>query len=96
MSSDLHDLRLTSRHVKSIKGKKDAEGSDSDLDELDDDEVSLGSMGEEEEEKDDEHFGEEGGTFMEVDGGREDEDDDDEGEGVTPASEWSCRFVFNV
>lgn len=89
---------MTPRHVKSSKGKKDGEGSDSDddLDDLDDEEVSLGSMGEEED--DEEEFGEEGGTFMDVDGGVEDEDDDDddEGEGLTPASECGCSLFFNV
>ncbi|XP_035851283.1 CCAAT/enhancer-binding protein zeta isoform X2 [Sander lucioperca] len=65
-------------NVKSKKGKKDAEDSDSedsDLDDLDDEEVSLGSM-------DEEDFGDEldedGGTFMDADGGGDDEDDDDE------------------
>lgn len=55
-------------NVKSKKGKKSAEESesdDSDMDDLDDEEVSLGSM--------DEEFGEEleeeGGTFMDPDGG---------------------------
>uniref|UniRef100_A0A7N8WNQ8 CCAAT/enhancer-binding protein zeta n=1 Tax=Mastacembelus armatus TaxID=205130 RepID=A0A7N8WNQ8_9TELE len=57
--------------VKRKKGKKDSEDSDSDVDEsdvgdLDDEEVSLGSM-------DEEDFGdeleEEGGTFMDPDGG---------------------------
>lgn len=68
--------------MKSKKGKKDAEDSDSDVDDsdmdnLDDEEVSLGSM-------DEEDFGDEledeGGTFMDPDGGGdEDDDDDDEG-----------------
>ncbi|RVE56110.1 hypothetical protein OJAV_G00232780 [Oryzias javanicus] len=56
-------------NVKSKKGKKSSEESesdDSDVDDLDDEEVSLGSM-------DEEDFGdeleEEGGTFMDPDGG---------------------------
>lgn len=62
-------------HVKSKQGKKGADESDSDnsdMDDLDDEEVSLGSM-------DEEDFGdeleEEGGMFMDPDGGG----DDDEG-----------------
>ncbi|XP_073348735.1 CCAAT/enhancer-binding protein zeta [Pagrus major] len=66
--------------VKNKKGKKAAEDSDSDMDDsdmddLDDEEVSLGSM-------DEEDFGDEledeGGMFMDADGGDDDEDDDDE------------------
>ncbi|XP_070782546.1 CCAAT/enhancer-binding protein zeta [Enoplosus armatus] len=66
-------------NVKAKKGKKDAEDSDSDvddsdLDNLDDEEMSLGSM-------DEEDFGdeleEEGGMFMDADGGGEEEDDDE-------------------
>ncbi|KAM6992818.1 CCAAT/enhancer-binding protein zeta [Tautogolabrus adspersus] len=65
-------------NVKSKKGKKDAEDSedsdDSDMDDLDDEEVSLGSM-------DEEDFGDEleedGGTFMDADGGGEDDDDEE-------------------
>ncbi|XP_026174337.1 CCAAT/enhancer-binding protein zeta [Mastacembelus armatus] len=66
--------------VKRKKGKKDSEDSDSDVDEsdvgdLDDEEVSLGSM-------DEEDFGdeleEEGGTFMDPDGGGVEYDDDDD------------------
>ncbi|XP_067427866.1 CCAAT/enhancer-binding protein zeta isoform X1 [Thunnus thynnus] len=62
-------------NVKSKKGKKDAEDSDSDdsdMDDLDDEEVSLGSM-------DEEDFGDEledeGGTFMDLDGGGDDDDE---------------------
>uniref|UniRef100_A0A3P8T7X6 CCAAT/enhancer-binding protein zeta n=1 Tax=Amphiprion percula TaxID=161767 RepID=A0A3P8T7X6_AMPPE len=64
-------------NVKSKKDKKAAEDSDededdSDVDDLDDEEVSLGSM-------DEEDFGdeldEEGGTFMDLDGGDEDDDE---------------------
>lgn len=65
--------------MKSGKGKKDLDDSDSDdsdVDDLDDEEVSLGSM-------DEEDFGDEleedGGTFMDVDEGGEDDDDDEEG-----------------
>ncbi|XP_033504858.2 CCAAT/enhancer-binding protein zeta [Epinephelus lanceolatus] len=68
-------------NVKSKKKKKGAEDSDdsdmddSDMDDLDDEEVSLGSM-------DEEDFGdeleEEGGTFMDLDGGDDDDDDDDD------------------
>ncbi|KAM7395906.1 hypothetical protein PAMA_007265 [Pampus argenteus] len=64
-------------NVKNKKGKtkaKDSDSDDSDASDLDDEEVSLGSM-------DEEDFGDEledeGGTFMDVDGGG-DEDDDDE------------------
>lgn len=59
--------------MTSKKGKKDAEDSDSDMDDLDDEEVSLGSM-------DEEDFGdeleEEGGAFMDPDEGGEDDDDE--------------------
>lgn len=62
--------------MKSGKGKKDLDDSDSDdsdVDDLDDEEVSLGSM-------DEEDFGDEleedGGTFMDVDEGGEDDDDE--------------------
>ncbi|XP_070705152.1 CCAAT/enhancer-binding protein zeta [Pempheris klunzingeri] len=67
-------------NVKSKKKKKGGEDSDSDVDDsdledLDDEEVSLGSM-------DEEDFGdeleEEGGTFMDLDGGGGGDDDDDE------------------
>lgn len=71
-------LHLSLRHMKSGKGKKDldvSDSDDSDVDDLDDEEVSLGSM-------DEEDFGDEleedGGTFMDVDGGGEDDDDEDE------------------
>ncbi|KAI3364606.1 hypothetical protein L3Q82_011391, partial [Scortum barcoo] len=73
--TDLADLDFAG-NVKSKKGKKKAEAEDSDVDDsdmdnLDDEEVSLGSM-------DEEDFGDEleedGGTFMDPDGG----DDDDE------------------
>lgn len=77
-------LCLSLRHMKSGKGKKDLDDSgsdDSDMDDLDDEEVSLGSM-------DEEDFGDEleedGGTFMDLDGGGEEEDggDDDDEEGT--------------
>ncbi|KAK2855861.1 hypothetical protein Q5P01_004596 [Channa striata] len=64
-------------NVKSKKRKKAAaeDSDDSDMDDLDDEEVSLGSM-------DEEDFGdeleEEGGTFMDPDGGGEEFDDDDD------------------
>ncbi|GAA6231719.1 CCAAT/enhancer-binding protein zeta [Lates japonicus] len=67
-------------NVKSKKGTKGTEDSDSDVDDsdmdnLDDEEVSLGSM-------DEEDFGDEledeGGTFMDPDGGGDEDDDDDE------------------
>lgn len=67
--------------ISNVKGKKrkkaaeDSDSDDSDLDDLDDEEVSLGSM-------DEEDFGdeleEEGGTFMDPDGGGDEFDDDDE------------------
>ncbi|CAK6978790.1 CCAAT/enhancer-binding protein zeta [Scomber scombrus] len=68
-------------NVKTKKAKKGASGEgsdsdadDSDVDDLDDEEMSLGSM-------DEEDFGDEledeGGTFMDINGGG-DEDDDDE------------------
>ncbi|XP_040920551.1 CCAAT/enhancer-binding protein zeta isoform X2 [Toxotes jaculatrix] len=69
-------------NVKNKKGKKGAEDSDSDvddsdMDDLDDEEVSLGSM-------DEEDFGDEledeGGTFMDPDGGGDEYDDDDDDE----------------
>ncbi|KAM9338884.1 CCAAT/enhancer-binding protein zeta [Symphorus nematophorus] len=78
--TDLADKDLDfAGNVKSKKSKKGAEDSDSDeddsdVDDLDDEEVSLGSM-------DEEDFGdeleEEGGTFMDLDGGG-DEDGDEE------------------
>ncbi|KAF3703208.1 CCAAT/enhancer-binding protein zeta CCAAT-box-binding transcription factor [Channa argus] len=68
-------------NVKSKKGKKaaaevaDSDLDNSDVDDLDDEEVSLGSM-------DEEDFGneleEEGGMFMDPDGGEEEFNDDDE------------------
>ncbi|KAM6892600.1 CCAAT/enhancer-binding protein zeta [Xenentodon cancila] len=64
-------------NVKSKKQKKglDTDSDESNADDLDDEEVSLGSM-------DEEDFGdeleEEGGTFMDLDGGRDDDDDDDD------------------
>lgn len=52
--------------------------NNSDMDDLDDEEVSLGSM-------DEEDFGdeleEEGGMFMDPDGDEEGDDDDDDDEG---------------
>uniref|UniRef100_UPI0037E8CFA8 CCAAT/enhancer-binding protein zeta n=1 Tax=Semicossyphus pulcher TaxID=241346 RepID=UPI0037E8CFA8 len=65
-------------NVKSKKGKKGVQDSDSDMDDsdmgdLDDEEVSLGSM-------DEEDFGDEleedGGMFMDPDGGGDDDDDE--------------------
>ncbi|XP_061901006.1 CCAAT/enhancer-binding protein zeta-like [Entelurus aequoreus] len=61
---------------KKTKGKKDLDDSDdSDMDDLDDEEVSLGSM-------DDKDFGEEledeGGTFMDLEGGYASEDGDED------------------
>ncbi|XP_075326920.1 CCAAT/enhancer-binding protein zeta [Odontesthes bonariensis] len=76
--TDLGDEDLDfAGNVTSKKGKKDEEDSDSDVDDLDDEEVSLGSM-------DEEDFGDEleedGGTFVDPEGGGDGEDDDDEEE----------------
>ncbi|CAJ1077686.1 LOW QUALITY PROTEIN: CCAAT/enhancer-binding protein zeta [Xyrichtys novacula] len=78
--TEMEDTNLDfAGNVKSKKGKKDLQDSDSDLDDsdmdnLDDEEVSLGSM-------DEEDFGdeleEEGGMFMDPDGGGDDEDEED-------------------
>ncbi|XP_053193550.1 CCAAT/enhancer-binding protein zeta [Scomber japonicus] len=69
-------------NVKTKKVKKggeesDSDADDSDLDDLDDEEMSLGSM-------DEEDFGDEledeGGTFMDINGGGDGDDDDDDDE----------------
>lgn len=72
---------------------------DSDMDDLDDEEVSLGSM-------DEEDFGdeleEEGGMFMDPDGDEEgDDDDDDEGKKYDRVQkliliQLSFEFQFNI
>uniref|UniRef100_A0A8C7Z272 CCAAT enhancer binding protein zeta n=1 Tax=Oryzias sinensis TaxID=183150 RepID=A0A8C7Z272_9TELE len=67
-------------NVKSKKGKKSAEESesdDSDMDDLDDEEVSLGSMDEKDFDLEDE-LDEDGGIFMDPDGGEDEEQDSHE------------------
>lgn len=62
-------MKKKTKGAKADPEDEDSEGSDDDLDNLDDDEVSLGSMNEEFTEID-----EDGGTFMDV--------LDDENEGI--------------
>nr|XP_008514384.1 PREDICTED: CCAAT/enhancer-binding protein zeta isoform X2 [Equus przewalskii] len=83
-TSGKDDLDFAGNMKKKTKGAKadpedeDSEGSDDDLDNLDDDEVSLGSMNEEFTEID-----EDGGTFMDV--------FDDENEGIPELDEVSSK-----
>ncbi|XP_077408281.1 CCAAT/enhancer-binding protein zeta [Vanacampus margaritifer] len=73
---DLDFAGNVSSSKKKKGGKKDTDDSEgSDLDDLDDDEVSLGSMNEGDFGED---LDEEGGTFMEPDGDDDDDDDDDD------------------
>lgn len=65
------------------KGAGESDSDDSDMDDLDDEEVSLGSM---DEEDFGDELGEEGGMFMDVDGG-DDDDDDDEGKIFTSSGD---------
>ena len=81
-------------NVTSKKGKKeeDSDDSDSDVDNLDDEEVSLGSM-------DEEDFGDEleedGGTFVDPEGGGEEEDDDDEGKEHQKCVQIILKLIYS-
>ncbi|XP_023411050.1 CCAAT/enhancer-binding protein zeta [Loxodonta africana] len=85
-SSGKDDLDFAGNVKKKTKGAKDnpededSEGSDDDFSNLDDDEVSLGSMNEEFAETD-----EDGGTFMDV--------LDDESEGIPELDDEDCSKV---
>lgn len=76
-------MKKKTKGAKADPEDEDSEGSDDDLDNLDDDEVSLGSMNEEFTEID-----EDGGTFMDV--------FDDENEGI-PGKRFQnikCFYIF--